>query len=268
MIVSIAKQMLLGAICLALLFFPYAGSLARVLEIADGRDSINDLRSKAVINFAHQGEGNPNVPLKLENQDGFGDRWSIFLGTAEYHTHPATKWGIEIKPDPQGENEYRYLTIAWKADRRNRGLMIQLHGKWGFGCVHEDSCWDHRWYAGDLDSMAPVLKNPKDGGNVQKFELPEGSFSHEWKFNIIDLSNYAMNVIHAKPFKVLKGEWTVDAIAFDTDNPFPNGGGAYFDAIYFTQTFEEAEEIERLAFAVSPQDKATTTWSKIKKVRH
>lgn len=259
------KQLLPVATCMMLLFFPYTESLAKILEIADGRNTINDLRSKAVINFAHQGEGNPNVPLKLENVDGFGDRWSIFLGTAEYHTHPATKWGIEIKPNPQGDNEYRYLTIAWKADRRNKGLMIQLHGKWGFGCVHEDSCWDHRWYAGDLDSMAPVLKNPKDGGNVQKFELPEGSFSHEWKFNILDLSNYAMNVIHAKPFKVLKGEWTVNAIAFDTDNPFPNGGGAYFDAIYFTQTFEEAEEIERAAFAVSPQDKVTTTWGTIKK---
>ena len=93
------------------------------------------------------------------------------------------------------------------------------------GRISEDSCRDHRGYAGDLDSMAPVLKNPKDGGNVQKFELPEGSFSNEWKFIVINLSQYAMNVIHARPFKVLKGGWAVNAIAFDADNPFPNGGG-------------------------------------------
>ena len=136
------------------------------------------------------------------------------------------------------------------------------------GRISEDSCRDHRGYAGDLDSMAPVLKNPKDGGNVQKFELPEGSFSNEWKFIVINLSQYAMNVIHARPFKVLKGGWTVNAIAFEADSPFPNGGGAHFDTIYFTQTFEEAEENERLAFAVSPQDKMTTTWGTIKKARH
>jgi len=264
---NISTSTLLCVVCLMLLFFANAVSFGEIMEIADGRTSINEFREIAVINFANQGEGNPNVPLKLENQDGFGDRWSILLETAEYHTHPATNWGIEIRQNPQADNEYRYFTFAWKADRRNSGLMIQLHGKWGFGCAHADACWDHRWYAGTQDSMAPILKNPKDGGNVQKKLLPEGSYSTDWKFIILDLSDAATGIIHAQPFKMLKGEWTVNAIALDTDNPFPNGGGAHFDAMYFTQTLKEAEDIERRARAVSPEDKVATTWGRIRAQR-
>ena len=258
--ISAAKLTPLCVVCLMFFFFANTVSFGKIMEIVDSPTTIQDFRAIAEDGWP---DGNPDVRPKMNSHDGWGDRWSLLLETAEYNTKNNRKWGIEVRENPQADNEYRYFTIAWKADPRNKALMFQFHAFWGFGCVHEDFCWDHRWYAGNVNAIAPILKNPADGGNVQKFELPEGSYSNDWTFIIIDLFDAADGVIHARPLKILRGEWTINAIALDTDNPFPKKGMALFDAIYFTQTRAEAEAIEE-SRAVSPADKVTTTWGSIK----
>lgn len=209
------------------LFVSAGISYSDILQLMDDDATVG----KIIDTLTTVGEGGQG-PLEMDESDGFRDNVSVILPVPEMYGEP--NWAYPIKENPKA-GEYRFMTVAWKKEPPGNFLMIQLSGVPGG--------WEHRFHAGDN-----TLSGGFAAGSIQ---LPEADTAPtEWTFNVVDLFE-------------LFGEFTIDGMALDSDiNGAGAGKAAHFDAIYLTQTREEAEMKGILAVDVG--GKLTITWGNIK----
>ena len=80
-----------------------------------------------------------------KSDDAYTGSESLFVqstgGDGQKFNGTIPGWDLQIVENPSAENEFRYLTFAWKKDG-GRGIQLQMHrnpGGWGF-----------RYHAGEL----------------------------------------------------------------------------------------------------------------------
>lgn len=91
-----------------------------------------------VLAFITSGEGTPS-----KSNDAYRGSESLFVGSTGgdgQNFNPAVPdWSFGITENPGGDNEFRFITFAWKKDGGD-GLQIQLHG--------DPDTWGHRYHGG------------------------------------------------------------------------------------------------------------------------
>ncbi|MBT3269811.1 hypothetical protein HN371_21880 [Candidatus Poribacteria bacterium] len=148
-----------------------------------------------VLAFITNGEGTP-----AKSSDAFSGSESLEVGAtggdAQRFNDAVPDWSFGITENPSGDNEFRYITFAWKKDG-GAGIQIQLHGN--------PDTWGHRYHGGE---------NVKDWNpSIQAGDLPTS-----WMDHTRDLFDDW-------------GEFTLTGIAFSSGD----GNTGWYDAITLHQ---------------------------------
>ena len=204
-----------------------------------------------------------------------------FIGKA-YSDQIGGKAFIQITPIPVADHEYRYMTLATShtgektnatigilsfpgfghGAPENGGEWIPLHGmaldELNVPIIHRHACWDNTLSIGNHNNInwwkKPGLRDRGVAGNsfftpinMDAFGNEFGDLPTEWTFFIFDLAQKAMDECHYTE-DCKTGRFRIEAWSYESDQE-DVGGILYFDALYLTQTREEAEEIGRRRFA-------------------
>lgn len=114
-------------------------SLGVALSASASTFTILDENVDDVLAAISSGEGTPS-----KSNDAFSGSESLFVGSTggdgQNFNPNMPDWSFGITENPSGDNEFRYITFAWKKDGGD-GLQIQLHG--------DPDGWGHRYHGGD-----------------------------------------------------------------------------------------------------------------------
>jgi hypothetical protein len=113
---------------------------------------ILDENVDAVIKNLTGGEGTPS-----KSADAFSGKESLFVGSTggdgQKYNDKYPGLGVKIVENPKADNEFRYITWAWKKDG-GEGLQLQLHGV--------PDTWGHRYHSGkNVKNWNPSLEADK-----------------------------------------------------------------------------------------------------------
>jgi len=186
-------------------------ALSVSLSAAAVEQVILDENVDEVIAWATSGDATPE-----NSGDAFRGAESLFInsssgGDAQNYNGAVTDWAWEIVENPAGDNQFRYISWAWKKDG-GTSIMLQLSG--------DPDGWSHRYHSGDnVKGWNPSLE-------VQP-NIPT-----DWEVQVMDMfADW--------------GTFNLVGMAFSAGD----GNGAYFDDIRLgqTQVFAPVEAKGKLA---------------------
>jgi hypothetical protein len=128
-------------------------SLVMTLSASAATFTILDENVDEVLAAITSGEGTPS-----KSNDAFSGSESLFVGSTGgdgQNFNPAMPgWSFGITENPVGDNEFRYISFAWKKDG-GEGLQLQLHG--------DPDTWGHRYHGGaNVKNWNPSIQAQED----------------------------------------------------------------------------------------------------------
>jgi len=209
-------------LCLALAVILFqAVSFAAVKT---GEFVILDENVDAVVKYITKGSGTPKKVA-----DAYAGKEALYVGGTGgdgQRYNDKAPWTFKIAENPKADDEFRYITFAWKKNG-GTGIQLQLHGN--------PDTWGHRYHAG------ANVKNWNPSIQVSK------SVPTKWEKHTRDL------------FKDWKA-FTLTGIAFSA---WPDGDdiGGFWDYVVLHQN----PEVTEVKTSVESKGKLTTKWAKLKK---
>ncbi len=197
------KQLLTLLTLLGIVPFLQAADNPKTVEL------LEDDCAKLILELKNDGADFGGSEASTEETNPFTGKACLKV-TAPQRFSPEIKgWSYQIKKDPKGINEYRYMRFAWrKAETTNFiALQIAMGPKAG-----NPTLWEHRYHCGDGIPWA----------SKQVAKVPPT----EWRVETMDMFTDW-------------GEQEIKGMAF---TPY-NGGTAYFDHIYLGKSIEDLDEI-------------------------
>ncbi|MAF12783.1 hypothetical protein CMK11_20225 [Candidatus Poribacteria bacterium] len=133
-------------------------AVAQELTILD--ENVDD-----VIGWASSGEGTPE-----NSTDAYSGSQSLYIGAtggdAQKYNGSVPDWGWAVVENPAADNEFRYITFAWKKDG-GTSIMLQLSG--------DPDGWSHRYHSGvnvkDWNPSLEVQPNIPTDWEVQTMDM-------------------------------------------------------------------------------------------------
>ena len=173
-------------------------AVAQELTILD--ENVDD-----VIGWASSGEGTPE-----NSTDAYSGKESLYVGAtggdAQKYNGAVPDWGWAVVETPAADNEFRYITFAWKKDG-GTSIMLQLSG--------DPDGWSHRYHSGvNVKDWNPSLE-------VQP-NIPV-----DWEVQTMDMfADW--------------GAFALNGMAFSAGD----GVGAYYDAVIIGQSPKFSTAVE------------------------
>ena len=202
------------------------GTRMNTLVVIDDKASIEDILLKITV-----GDGLGVLEEKdvyKEDNDGKAAlRVNVKGGDGQSFNPKMPDWNLQIDRKPIEENQFRYITFAWK-DIGGDGIQLQLH-------TNENN-WGHRYHAGvNLRNWNPSIQVSEKA--PAKWEVHTRDLIEDWK----DLAG---------------GGQIITGIAFTAWD----GKAGLFDHVAFHQTPEDPLAPQ----AVDAEAKLTVKWAEIK----